>query len=321
MKLTKAADLIKVQNYTPHRARAKGEKRAKRENPTIDAVKQYNQRLRAEKLQMLIYLNFRHGYVVILEYSEGKRPQTYQDADKAMMQTLKRIKRTDKDFKYIATTERGEKNHNLHHHVVVESLEKARELCKAWNGYTPEPMQLYTQDDFERLAYYLAKQDTKEEKPKGCPTYHASRKLEQPEIELLLIDEPWKDEPEPPEGYENYEIIPQSIVNGFNEYIGIKYQSYMLKRKTDPSERQKEHTRRKRERVQKRNIYHPIQRAIKEVTKAAVIGVKMGLSSGIKAAADYLNQEPCATSHKKRVGKRRTATRKYIELFKNSHRE
>lgn len=264
MKLTIAGDLVKVQNYTPYRVTKKGTPRSKKRNPTSDAVKKNNQTLRAERLQMLIMLNFKHGYMAVLEYDKGSSPRTYQDADKYMMQILKRIKRTHKDFKYIATTERGKVSKELHHHVVVDSLESAKLLHAAWAaGYMPEPRQIYQDgNSFKSLATYLIKQETKEEKPKGFPSYHASKNLIQPHVEYHVIEEPWQDEPTPPQGYE---IIPQSLKNGFNEHIGVKYQSYMLKRKFEPLERTQYRIMKKRERTQKSNVFN----RIKKLAKAA----------------------------------------------------
>ena len=285
MKLTIADDLVKVQKYAPERVTQKGTPRRRRDNPTSEAVKKNNQNLRIEKLQLLLYLNFRHGYIVALEYFRGSSPGTYQEADKIMMQTLKRIKRTHKNFKYIATTERGKADKNLHHHVIVESLEAAKLLLSSWGGYMPEPRQLYQDKNaFKSLAAYLIKQETKEERPKGYPSYHASKNLKKPSIEVVRVNEPWTEEPKPLEGYE---IIPQSVVNGFNECLGIKYQSYMLKRKIEPQERAQDRTMKRRERTQKRNVFNPrpIKRTIASIKKFA-----RAAGHGIKAAADYLQQ-------------------------------
>lgn len=275
MKLTIADDLLKVQNYTPYRVQEKGTPRKKKENPTSEAVKRNNHNMRADKLQMLLYLNFRHGYTVILEYFQGSSPESYQEADKLMMQTLKRIRRTHKDFKYIATTERGAADNNLHHHVIVESLEAAKLIKDTWEGYTPEPRQLYqNKNAFKTLAGYLIKQETKEERPKGFPSYHASRNLRKPIVEYRVMDEPWKEEPEPLEGYE---VIPGTIRNGFNECVGVKYQSYMLKRKIEPLEHQNYKDMKRKERTKKHNMFNPrtITRAIKKA-----IGTLKGLARG-----------------------------------------
>ena len=330
MRYIYADDLIKVMKCTPHGSTTRG-KRKKRENPTTDAVQRKNQRVRAENLQMLIMLNFKHGYMVVLNYDQGSRPRTWIDADTRMRKVLKRVKRTDGAFKYIATTERGASEKHYHHHVIVDSLDSARALCRAWDGWTRHKRLYQNGNAFWSLANYLTKQDTKEEKPKGYQSYHASKDLLRPTAsEPILLNEPWKDNPEPPEGYE---ILHGSLRNGFNEYRGIKYQSYMLNRKIDPSERQIDHAKKKLESIRANNIFNPrpiikhIDKAVDglgTIATAAVIGVKTGLLSGIRAAADYLNKEPCATSHKTAEGKRkkRTATRaRKRELFKNLHRE
>lgn len=251
MKKTIAGDYIKVQNYTPQSLAAHRKPRAKRANETLDAVKRYNQKMKVEKLQMLIILNFKAGYLITLKYRKGSSPQTYQDADKQLMKTLKSIKRKHpNEFKYIAVTERGEEKHGLHHHVLVSSIEYALEVGNAWNGYH-DYKQLYDEGAYKNLAEYLVKQDTKEEKTKGSSTYHVSRNLKKPSIEYQLVNDTWDDAPTPPEGYD---MIPESLQNGFNEFIGMKYQSYMLKRKTSPSEHQINRITRKHERIRLKNI-------------------------------------------------------------------
>lgn len=251
MKKTIAGDYIKIQKYTPHNLAAHRKPRGKRANETSTAVKNYNQRLRAEKLQMLIILNFKNGYLVTLEYHKGSSPQSYQAADKLLMKTLKAIKRKHADdFKYIAITERGTETHGLHHHVIVSSIDAALELGSAWDGYH-DYKQLYDEGAYKNLAEYLTKQETKEEKPRGGSAYHASRNLAKPSIEYQIVNDTWDEKPTPPEGYE---MIPESLKNGFNDVIGIKYQSYMLKRQISPPEHQKIRTQRKHERTRLKNI-------------------------------------------------------------------
>lgn len=241
MKKTIAGDYTKIQNYTPHNILAHKRKRRKKVQETAAAVKQYNDKMRAEKLQMIIILNFKGGYLVTLKYSQGSRDLTYKAADDTLMKTLRSIKReyrkTGQEFKYIAVTERGKRCSGVHHHVLVDSMECAAKLARSWKGYTNiEPLE--EEGAFKDLAAYICKSDTKEELPKGKSAYHASRNLKQPIIEYSLEPDTWQENPEPPKGYE---IVPNSLVNGFNEMIGIKYQSYMLKRQKDPKERQMDH--------------------------------------------------------------------------------
>lgn len=246
MKTTIAGDYIKVQNYTPHNTAAHRKKREKSRKETAAAMKRYNERMKAEKLQFLIILNFSSGYMVTLKYGAGNHPVDYMAADNMIMSKLRglkrELKRTGRELKYIAVTERGKICSGLHHHVLVDSLEYALMLKERWDGYVSiEPLK--ENGAYKDLAAYLCKQDTKEELPKGKSAYHVSRNLEQPRIEYKLVPDKWEEKPTPPKGYE---IIPDTLINGFNNSIGIKYQSYMLKRQIDPKYRQMDRKDKKR---------------------------------------------------------------------------
>ena len=244
MKRIIAGDYVFTKQYTgnPEKAmKSHQQTRAKKKNPTRDEVKRYNRRMRVERLQTLIILNFKGGFVLTLEYGEDSQPQDYKSADNTMMQFLRGIKRElrnkSKDFKYISVTERGHEREHLHHHVLVDSQETADLLRRKWNHGNVHVKKTHGEDNaYLALAEYLLKDDTKEEKPKGS-SYHASRNLKQPTIERELHAGAWREEPAPEQGFE---ILTESVRNGFYEPLGIRYRSYTQKRKIDPSERQKE---------------------------------------------------------------------------------
>ena len=246
MKKTIAGDYIKIQNYTRHNIQAHKQPRKKRVNETIEAVKRYNDKLKADKLQMLMIMNFRNGFFITLKYPNGSRPNEYQEADKTMLKALRRIKRElqkeGNTLKYIAVTERGKRSGNLHHHIVVDSLAAATKLIQAWEGYASmEPID--NDGSFQNLASYLSKRDTKEELPKGKSLYHISRNLDKPTVVYEVSADKWDDIPKAPQGYE---IIADSLKNGFNDVLGIKYQSYLLKRQINAKERKKDNNKGKK---------------------------------------------------------------------------
>lgn len=243
VKKTIAGDFIKVQNYTGNTERAKKshqQKRAKKKNPTREEVKRYNKRMRAEKLQMAIIMNFTEGYFVTLRYSEGSHPNDYQTADTNLTKFLRCIKRECQRkaqvFRYIAITERGHEHGHLHHHVLVENMETANMMRRSWSNGEVNHKKIYGADNaYMELSEYMLKDATKEERIKGS-SYHISRNLRQPttkrEIHTGTLDE----EPTPDTGYE---VLRESIRNGIYEPLGIKYQSYIQKRKIEPLERKK----------------------------------------------------------------------------------
>ena len=288
MKKTIAGDYIKIQNYTGNIERARKshqQERAKKKNPTSEEVKRYNKRMRAEKLQMLIILNFKDGYFITLEYSKDNQPTDYKTADNAMMRFLRSIKRErkrkDQDFKYISITERGHKGAHLHHHVLVDSLEMANMLRGSWDYGNTNIKKIYGADNaFMELSEYMLKDETKEENPNGN-SYHASRNLKQPTIEREIHHGTWKEKPEPQKGYE---IISESVLNGFYEPLGIKYQSYIQKRKIEPSERQQERKKIKRNiTVYKNTMWHGYKQKLESLKGTAINGISAIVKS-IKGA-------------------------------------
>ena len=201
---------------------------------TPEAMARYNNHKRAEKIQMLMLLNFENGYHVILDYPKDKRPETYEEAEKNLRKCLykisRRIKRSEKKFKYLAITERGKIREALHHHLIIESDPLIlKELTEVWGNHI-KFSQMYEEGAYKDLAEYFCKIETKEEQTKGKSKYHRSRNLVEPTIKSRIVSGPLKDDPVIPKGYE---IIPDSIVSGFNDFSGIRFQKYMIKKSAD----------------------------------------------------------------------------------------
>lgn len=233
-KLVVAGEYILVKNYTPRLYGAPGRKRKKKTRDTPKAMEKYNNRKRSEKLQMLMILNFDEGFHVVLDYPKDQRPETYEEAEKNLKQCLykisRRLKKKGIPFKYIAVTERGKRAAALHHHLVIEgSSEVTEELMRAWGNHI-KFNRMYKEGAYKDLADYITKIETKEENGKGKSKYHRSRNLKEPETKLVLMAGSIKDDPQIPKGYQ---MVPQSLSNGFNESYRVRYQSYMI-RKEDP---------------------------------------------------------------------------------------
>ncbi len=258
MKITEAGEYTRIQNYTMHNTESHRRKRGKRQNKTADCVKRYNHKMKVDKLQYLIMLNFTRGYFVTLKYFQDKHPDTYKAADKTMMDLVKGIKRECKQrgkaFKYIAVTERGRLNNALHHHIIVNSYGMVRELIGRWNEHGYIDIEPIEEDEsaYRYLAEYICKDATKEELQSGKSSYHISRNLEQPKVTITISTEAWEESPKAPEGYK---VLPDTVVNGFNESVGIKYQSYMIRRKREPKEHKEEQEAHRRNRIQLGNTF------------------------------------------------------------------
>lgn len=230
-KQTKAGDYLLIKNYTPGLYGAPGRHRIRRMRDTPKAMEKYNNHRKAEKLQMLILNNFDKGFHVTLDYPKGARPETYEEAEKNLTKCLykisRRLKRKGQEFKYIAVTERGKRAAALHHHLIIEGRsEVLEELTSVWGNHM-KISKMYEEGNYEDLAEYFCKIETKEESTKGKSKYHRSRNLKEPAVRTALCAGSIHDEPYIPKGYQ---LVPDSLVNGFNEIIGIRYQRYMLKR-------------------------------------------------------------------------------------------
>lgn len=230
-KWSRAGEYIFIKNYSPRMYGAPAKKRIRRMRDTPKAMAKYNNHKRAEKLQMLIILNFDRGYHITLDYPKGGRPETYEEAEKILKKALykvsRRLKKQEIRFKYIAVTERGKRAAALHHHVIIEGDDRIlRELTQVWGDHW-KMSKMYEDGAYKDLAEYIIKIETKEEQTKGKAKYHRSRNLREPIVRRSLMEGAIKDEPEIPKGY----VLEEgSFVNGYNDVLGIRYQSYVVKK-------------------------------------------------------------------------------------------
>ena len=236
----KAGEYLFIRNVSPKGFGAPGKRRQKRSRDTPRAMNRYNNLKRSEKLQMLILENFDRGYHVTLDYPKGSRPQTYEEAEKNLKKCLykvsRRLKKMGHQFKYISITERGKKAAALHHHVIIEGEPWIfDELTRAWGDHI-KISQMYEDGAYKDLADYFTKIETKEEQTKGKSKYHRSRNLKEPLQRTAFMEGKIKEDPLIPKGYE---LIPETLINGFNDRIGVRYQHYTLRR-TRPAPRRQD---------------------------------------------------------------------------------
>ena len=225
--------IIQVENHYPGNYGAPGKKRAPKRNRTPDEIARQNQTNREKKVQRLILANFKEGdWHLILKYKPDERPATYDEAQNLLKAFLARMRREYKkrgqQFKYIAVTERGKKGQALHHHLIVENLEGTTDLVKKlWKGFK-NFIDLYDDGDYESLAAYIVKIETKEEQEHGKASYSRSRNLITPKPRRKkMLRRCWPEEPKPKKGYE---IDKFSIVNGINPVTGYPWQHYTMRK-------------------------------------------------------------------------------------------
>lgn len=210
-------------------------KRGPKRKRTPEDIERQNKTNREKKVQRLILANFHEGdWHLVLKYKKELRPESLAEAKKQAQKFLadmrKAYKKAGYQFKYIYVTERG-KQGACHHHLIIEDiagpeLNTKKMVLKFWQYGSKAFIPLYEDGEFENLAEYIVKKETKEE-AEGC-TYSRSRNLIVPEPQREIIHRKrWQQEPRPEKGWY---IIPDSIVNGFNPVTGYPYQHYTMRR-------------------------------------------------------------------------------------------
>lgn len=134
-------------------------------------------------------------------------------------------------FKWIAVTERGKRGQVLHHHLVIEDIRRdgidtVKLVKKLWTYGSEFFVSLYDDGEYEKLAEYIVKAETKEEG--GWCTYSRSRNLKPPvKIVKDVPHKRWRDPPVAPEGWY---VVKDSVYNGENPVTGQPYQHYTIKK-------------------------------------------------------------------------------------------
>ncbi|MCH5261626.1 MAG: hypothetical protein J1F42_01810 [Lachnospiraceae bacterium] len=144
-------------------------------------------------------------------------------------------------FRWIAVTERGKKGQVLHHHLIIEDINwdgvcTVELVKKLWAHGGQFFSSLYEDGEYEKLAEYIVKAETKEEC--GWCTYSRSRNLAVPQPHRELIRRrKWRNPPVAPRGWY---VVKDSIWNGMNPVTGYPVQHYTIRRLINTGKRGKE---------------------------------------------------------------------------------
>jgi len=241
---------VEVEKYYPSGRYVPGKKRGPKQQPTPKEMQAQNEKNRIRKVQRLIMANFgEEGYHLVLKYEKDKRPQNMQEAKKNLKRFNDRMRAAYKKYglpyKWIAVTEKTAGGH-YHHHMVVEDIHTddiyTRKIIeKIWTDIggcggkkdgrhqprTATFYDLYKEGEFEGLAQYLMKKETKEEN-EGC-MYSCSRNLIRPVPKKRVVYATrWKhpDQLRPRKGYY---IDKETIETGTNPFTGLPFLRYMMR--------------------------------------------------------------------------------------------
>lgn len=238
MYIKKVYDLgvvIQVEKYYPGNYGAPGVKREKKRKCTPEDIKRQNETNRWKKLQRIILANFKAGdWHLILKYGK-KKPEQYKEAVDQRREFIKEMrkayKKADIPFKWIAVTERGKRGRVLHHHLVIQDITEAGIITvqlvkKLWTYGNAFFVSLYEDGEYEKLAEYIVKAETKEES--GWCTYSRSRNMIVPQPEREKIHRrKWANPPRAPKGWY---ILKETVHNGTNPVTGHPYQHYSIRK-------------------------------------------------------------------------------------------
>lgn len=227
--------VIQVEKYYPGNYGAPGVPRERRRKRTPEDIRKQNEQNRIRNLQRLILANFHDGdWHLVLTFRKDLRPADHQEAKQRIQKFLRDMrsayKRAGHELKYIYIIEQGSRG-AWHFHLILEDitepeLKTKTMVRKFWpygqTYFTP----LYDYGEYEQLADYLVKRETKEE-GSGC-TYSRSRNLVIPEPKREVIHHrSWKRDPQAPAGWY---VVQESVVNGENPVTRYPYQKYTLRR-------------------------------------------------------------------------------------------
>lgn len=230
-------DVIQTEYRYPLRWGAPGKSREKKRELTPEEMEKVNQRNREKKLQRLILTNFKpgHGWHCILKYRQEDRPDTWELGKKQLGDFRKKIrkilKKAGMTFRWISVTERGKKGQALHHHMIIEDIvENGINMVKLfkehWKLGSCAFIDLYEDGEYENLAEYIVKKETKE--GKGCSYSRSRGNLKEPKVKKKrLRRKRWPEEPKPRKGFY---IVKESVYNGENPVTGYPYQYYTQRR-------------------------------------------------------------------------------------------
>jgi len=215
-----------------HSYRYPGGKRGRRGKRTPEAMERENRKQRKEKLQLLILANFQKGDLwITLPYRKERRPASVAEAKDCFRRFIRKLgaayRKQGQEIRWIVTTERGSRG-GCHHHLIINNLPGITERISELWTYAQKVISehLYEDGEFESLAEYVIKTETKED---GSGTYYSrSRNLIVPEGKTEVIGaRTFHDEPKAVKGYE---LLKGSIESGVNPLTGYPYQRYIMKK-------------------------------------------------------------------------------------------
>ena len=167
-------EVRQIEKYYPGNYGAPGKKRRKKRERTPEDIERQNRTNRGKKVQRLILANFKPGdWHLILSYTKEKRPKSDEEAKKQIRKFLEQLRKEYRaaghELKDIYVTEKGKKG-AWHHHLIIEDIVDppvvtAKVVQKLWKHGHPTFNPLYEEGEYQMLADYIVKKETKRKDP------------------------------------------------------------------------------------------------------------------------------------------------------------
>lgn len=224
-----AGDTIEVSKYYSVRWHTTGEKRAKKEKPSSEAMKKINQRLASRNLRRLLNTNFHDGdFLVRLDFSK-EIPKDSQEMQELLAKGIRKMKAEYKkagmEMKYVYVKEVGPKG-GRHVHMVMNKCDTdILRKCWRYGGIHVDPLNSFGQ--YAKIADYFIKYAVRTEETEGelvGKRYYASRNLKKPLITKKVIKaERFRTEIRPKKGFY---LDKDSIRHGISDLTGYEFLAY-----------------------------------------------------------------------------------------------
>ncbi len=232
-------DKKEITKHYPWNAGAPGCIREDKVNKTPEEMAKQNAWIRARELRRIMELNFCGGdFHVILTCKPENRPDI-KDALKVIRKfrdkLRKAYKKQDWIFKYIITTELGERG-AVHWHMIINNMSNDRTstsklIHQLWDRGRPYFVPLDDNREYQKLAEYIIKETSEriaEGKTLEKLSYMCSRNLIRPVTKTKKVRcRSWRKMPKAPKGWE---LDIDSLVNGKNKFTGLPYQHYTIRK-------------------------------------------------------------------------------------------
>lgn len=204
--------------------------RARKCQPTIEAVEKNNQRYAERDLLLKINYNFEpDDYHIVFTYRgvEPTQEESYEHLKKFKRELLSLFRKHDVILKWIEATEY--KDARIHHHFILNKGVNLFEIKRAWGRGKILVTPLYEEGNYRDLAAYLIKETSKTIKsddPFSTKRFRCSRTIKNPPVyrEEVSVSKLLGD-PKPIKGYY---IDQDSIYKGVNPETERQYIEFIM---------------------------------------------------------------------------------------------